>query len=279
MNAGPPGVGHGGVNQIRNARRDEHRPHTGDQGGGGAIIAARSAGKITVTGARGRAALTLVRGSFPRAPLASFRPSSAPWRNAQSAIMTTCRSDPCSDGREGKRQAGGKLARRPFEPPLAIIADCARSRSSRGDRSARDAGRGRANWTSRRGTWTRHWPTGPVQCRRPRARLARRRQRRAWHHGCRGGRRACRGLWARAFSGHFANEPANEPLEVFRRNAAPWLLGESVRLVRAVSPCWDGIGAGALAAGQSSSRRRREDGRNGARSVVEDGRASASAGG
>ena len=38
-------------NPIRNTRRDEHRPHTGDQGGGGAMIAARSAGEITVTGA------------------------------------------------------------------------------------------------------------------------------------------------------------------------------------------------------------------------------------
>jgi hypothetical protein len=38
-------------NPIRNARRDEDRPHTDDQGGGGAVNGARSAGEITVTGA------------------------------------------------------------------------------------------------------------------------------------------------------------------------------------------------------------------------------------
>ena len=36
-------------NPIRNARRDEHRPPTGDQGGGGAYFGARSAGEITET--------------------------------------------------------------------------------------------------------------------------------------------------------------------------------------------------------------------------------------
>jgi hypothetical protein len=77
-------------------------------GRGGAMVAARSAGEITVTGARGRAALTLVRGSFPSAPLESPRPQSAPWRSAQYAIMTTCRSDPRLGGRRGQRPARRK---------------------------------------------------------------------------------------------------------------------------------------------------------------------------
>ncbi len=54
--------------------------------------------------------------------------------------------------------------------------------------------------------------------------------------GCRGGRRAFRVPWARSFSGVAANERANEPLEVFRRNAAPLLLGESVRAAKR-TPC------------------------------------------
>jgi hypothetical protein len=143
---GPPGVGHDDGRQIRNARRDDDRARTGDQGGGGAIVAARSAGEITVTGAlrQGRSDF----GLFPRA--AGYSPPgvrAVAERTMLSSVHMPERA--CPDAT--RRECAGlteHLHGRPIRRTLDRRKCCARSRSSRGDRSDRDAGRGRANWTS-----------------------------------------------------------------------------------------------------------------------------------
>ena len=100
-----------------------------------------------------------------------------------------------------------------------------------------------------------------------RLRPSRRRQRRAWHHGCRGGRRAF------AFLGR-ATSPSRLRMSVrmsrWRSSAAARRLGcwlSRCGLSAPSRPARIGSGRRTLAAGQSSSRRR-EAGRNGAKRGV-----------